>query len=96
KPDEQLIEAILDPSRAVEQRYLAQTATMKDGRQLVGMVAEETANSITLKIGAATEVLLRSDIARMETGSKSLMPDGLENLLNPQQLSDVLAWIRAK
>lgn len=96
KPDEQLIEAILDPSRAVEQRYLALTATLKDGRQLVGMVAEETANSITLKIGAATEVLLRSDIARMETGSKSLMPDGLENLLNPQQLSDVLAWIRAK
>ena len=96
KPDAQLIEAILDPSRAVEQRYLAQTVTLKDGRQLIGMIAEETANSITLKLGLTTEVILRSNIAKTETSTKSLMPDGLESLLNPQQLADVLAWIRAK
>ena len=97
KPTEQLVEAILDPSRAVEQRYLAQTVTLKDGKQLIGMIAEETANSITLKlVGATTEVILRSQIAKTETGTKSLMPDGLESLLTPQQLADVLAWIRAK
>jgi len=96
KPTEQLLEAILDPSRAVEQRYLAQTVTLRDGRQLLGMVAEETANSITLKLGATTEVILRSNIARSETGTKSMMPDGLESVLNPQQVADVLAWIRAK
>ena len=38
KPTEQLLEAILDPSRAVEQRYLTQTVTLKDGRQLAGMI----------------------------------------------------------
>lgn len=96
KPTEQLLEAILDPNRAVEMRYLTQMVTLKDGRQITGMVAEETSNSITLKLGATTEVLLRSQVAKNETSSKSLMPDGLENLLNPQQVADVLAWIRAK
>jgi putative heme-binding domain-containing protein len=96
KPTEQLIEAILDPNRAVEQRYLAQTITTKDGKTIVGMIAEETANSVTLKMGGTTEVLLRAQIARSETSTRSLMPDGLETVLNPQQVADVLAWIRSK
>jgi putative membrane-bound dehydrogenase-like protein len=96
KPTEQLLEAILDPNRAVEMRYLTQVVTLKDGRQIIGMLAEETANSITLKLGASTEVVLRDQITKSEAGTKSLMPDGLESLLNPQQVADVLAWIRAK
>jgi putative heme-binding domain-containing protein len=80
----------------VEQRYLAHTITTKDGRTIVGMIAEETANSLTLKLGASTEVLLRSQIAKTEASTQSLMPEGLETLLNPQQVADVLAWIRAK
>ncbi|MBI5799168.1 MAG: c-type cytochrome [Verrucomicrobia bacterium] len=96
KPAQQLIEAILDPSRAVEQRYLAQTLLLKNGEDLTGMIAEETANSITLKLVTGTTVVLRSDIARRTTSTKSLMPDGLESALTPQQLADLLAWIRAR
>lgn len=96
KPSEQLIEAILDPNRAVEMRYLTQTVTLKDGKQITGMMAEETANSLTLKLGASVEVILRDQIAKNEKGTKSLMPEGLEGVLNVQQVADVLAWIRAK
>jgi len=96
KPTEQLIEGILDPSRAVEQRYLLTTITWTDGKQSLGLLAEETPNSITLKFAGSTEVILRSRIARIETGRKSVMPDGLEGLLDPQQLADLLAWMRGK
>ena len=96
KPTEQLIEAILDPSRAVEQRYLTQKVTLKNGKEITGLLAEETAGSITLKLGGASEVILKANIARQEAGKKSLMPDGLETVLTPQQLADVLAWLRAK
>jgi len=94
KPTEQLIEAILDPNRAVEMRYLAQTVTLKDGRVIIGMIAEETANSLTLKLGTTTEVILRSQISKSEASTKSLMPEGVETLINPQQMADLLAWIR--
>mgnify|MGYP003892859165 CR=1 FL=1 len=94
KPTEQLLEAIFDPSRAVEQRYLLQTITLKDGRTLAGLVSEQNANAVTLKLGTVTEVILREQVAKIETSNKSLMPDGLEAILNPQQTADLLAWGR--
>jgi putative heme-binding domain-containing protein len=96
KPDEQLIEAILDPNRAVEQRYLTHTIRTKDGKDHLGMLAEETANSLTLKLSGATEVILRTDITKSTPGTQSLMPEGLESVLKPQDVADILAWMRAK
>jgi len=96
KPDEQLLEAILDPNRAVEQRYLTHTLRTKDGKEHIGMLAEETANSVTLKLAGATEVILRTDIEKQTTGTRTLMPEGLESVLKPQDVADILAWMRAK
>lgn len=95
KPTEQLVEAILDPNRAVERRYLTQTVTTKHGRELIGMVSEETANSITMKLATGTEVILRTNLVRITSGKKSLMPEGLESVLTPQFVADLLSWIRA-
>ena len=80
----------------MEQRYLLQTITLKDGRTLAGLVSEQNANAITLKLGAVTEIILREQVAKIETSNKSLMPDGLEAILNPQQTADLLAWVRQK
>ena len=96
KPTDQIIEAIMDPSRAVEMRYLAHTVTLKDGRVIIGMIAEETPNSVTLKTAVGTEVLLRADIKSRKASTKSIMPDGLESLLKPQDVADVIEWIRTK
>jgi len=41
-------------------------------------------------------VISRGNIAKTETGTKPLMPDGLESILNPQTAGIVIAWIRAK
>lgn len=96
KPTEQLVEAILDPNRAVEARYTTQTITTRQGREVTGLVMEETANSLTVRIATGNEVILRSDIAKRSGTNKSLMLDGLETLLTPQHVADVLAWMRAK
>ena len=42
------------------------------------------------------EVVLRSNIAKRTMGTKSIMLDGLESILTPQYVADILAWIRAK
>lgn len=96
KPTEQIVEAIMDPSRAVEARYLAQTIKHRDGREIVAMIAEETANSLTLRTATGTEIVLKADIANRKTGTKSIMPEGVESLLTPQFVADVIAWIREK
>lgn len=94
KPVAQLVEAILDPNRAVESRYATQTVTLADGREITGMVAEETANSLTIRTGQADEVIRRRDIASRAVSTRSLMPEGLESILNPQDIADIIAWIR--
>ena len=96
KPAEQIIEAILDPNRAVESRYLTQTLSTKQGREIIGLITEETPNSLTLRTATGVETILRADITKRSATTKSLMPDGMETLLTPQHVADLLAWIRAK
>lgn len=95
KPVEQIIESVLDPNRAVEQRYAVQTVSTRDGKDRSGLILEENSNNITLRTGAATELILLKDIEKRTTTSRSLMPDGLESVLKPQDLADLIAWIRA-
>jgi len=87
----------LDPNAAVEERYRAQTVRLKTGTELVGIVTAETGNNIVVKLPGGTEIpVLRGDIALQRTSDRSLMPDGMETVLNPQDLADLIAWLRAK
>jgi putative heme-binding domain-containing protein len=40
------------------------------------------------------QVILRKNIAKMETTKASLMPVGLEQVLSPKDLADLIAWLR--
>ncbi len=95
KPLDQLIESILDPNRAVEQRYAVQSVSTKDGKDHVGLIMEENGNNITLRTGTTTELILLKEITQRTNTSKSLMPEGLESVLKPQDVADVMAWIRS-
>ncbi|MDZ4289980.1 MAG: PVC-type heme-binding CxxCH protein, partial [Prosthecobacter sp.] len=88
KPREQLIEAIFDPNRAVELRNAATQITRKDGLILLGLLAAETP-------GGIEQVVARADIKEMKTLQISLMPPGMEAVLTPQEVADLLAWILA-
>jgi putative membrane-bound dehydrogenase-like protein len=97
KPREQLIEAIFDPNRAVEQRNAATQVTKKDHTLLVGQLVAETPGSITLRLpGGADFVVLRTDIKAMKTLTTSIMPEGLESVLSTQDVADVLTFIGSK
>jgi len=97
KPTEVLLEAVLDPNSAVEARYLSYNVTTRNGRELTGLISAETPNSITLRSqGGVEEVLLRSDITEMRSSGLSLMPEGLEKAFKPQDMADLLAFLRQK
>ena len=97
KPREQLIEAIFDPNRAVEQRNAATQVTKKDKTLVVGQLASETPGNLTIRMpGGAEVVVLRSDIQEMKTLTTSIMPEGLESLLGAQDVADVLAFISGR
>ncbi|HYE19409.1 MAG TPA: PVC-type heme-binding CxxCH protein [Tepidisphaeraceae bacterium] len=97
KSPEGLLTAILDPNRVVESRYanyIAQTAA--DEQTHTGLLTAETANSITLLGPEAQAVtILRSDLKDLRSSNSSLMPDGMELTLKPQDLADLIAYVRA-
>jgi putative membrane-bound dehydrogenase-like protein len=96
KTKEELLAAILNPSAAIESRFVNYLVTTKDGRMYDGILAAETPGSITLRGGAEEDVtLLRSRIAEIRASSISLMPEDLEKGLGKQQLADVIAYLRA-
>ena len=96
KPIDYLIVSILDPNRSVETRYMSYSAITRDEVEYTGIIVSETANSITLRqAGGKDVVLLRNDLKDFTGGSRSLMPDGFENSLNPQALADLIAYIRS-
>ena len=52
--------------------------------------------SITLLAAEGKQqVILRTDLEELVSSNKSAMPDGLEKDLQPQDLADLIAFIRA-
>jgi putative heme-binding domain-containing protein len=94
KTAESLVVDILDPSREVDPRYIEYVVTLKDGRVVTGLITAETGTSLTLRRAEkAEDTLLRSQIDDIRGTAKSLMPEGLEMQLNPQELFDVIAYL---
>ena len=97
KTSPSLVTAILDPNRAIEDKYLQYVALTEDGLQIAGVIVEESSASVTL---AATDgkrhQIRRANLLELESTQQSLMPEGLERELKPQDLADVLTFLREK
>lgn len=89
-----LLNAILDPNREVEPRFVSYVVVTREGQTFTGLLTDESATSITL-LGAEgkTQQLLRADIDQLRSTGKSLMPEGLENEVTPQQMADLIALL---
>jgi putative membrane-bound dehydrogenase-like protein len=92
---EDLLVHILDPNREVAANFLAYTVQTVDGQSFSGLIASESVVALTLKrTGGLTEVVLRRRIEAVASTGLSLMPEGLESGLRPQDLADLIAYIR--
>lgn len=93
KPVQALLIAVLDPNQAVDPRYHSYVAVLEDGRLLTGIITDETGTSLTLvSVEGKPQVVLRADLEELRNSGKSLMPEGLERDVSPQDLSDLWAW----
>lgn len=95
KPMNEFLTAILDPSAVIEPRFVAYQIETKDERNLTGVVKNETASSLdVVQSGGRVETLLRSEIHSMSPAGFSLMPEGFESGMNPQDLADLVSYLR--
>jgi putative membrane-bound dehydrogenase-like protein len=92
---EDLLVHILDPNREIAANYVNYTVATADGRVVTGLIADETANSLTLKRAeGAKDVIPRDRIEAVTSSGQSLMPEGLEKGLSVQDFADLIAFLR--
>jgi len=93
---EKLLANIIDPNREVPPNYFGYVVETKDGENLAGLIVNETAGSVTVRQPQGIDVIVaRAQIATMKASTLSLMPEGLEEGLNSQDLADLMDFIFA-
>jgi putative heme-binding domain-containing protein len=86
---------IVLPSQEIAPHFAHYRCETRDGRVFSGLLTAETASAITLRQAQGLEETIeRTNIAQLEVLPESLMPEGLEKNLPPQQLADLLAFLR--
>ena len=96
QPDDALLQEILAPSRKIDPQYRNFVVVTKDGRQFNGVLGSEGANSVTLKQQEGKqEIILRKDIDELSASSVSLMPADLHKTISPQDVADILGYLRS-
>ncbi len=85
----------VDPSYDVPEGYKMVIVETVDGRVLNGVIAEEDAQRIVLKtVEQPRVVVLKEEIEARHVSKKSIMPDGQFEQLKPQELLDLIKYLR--
>ena len=91
---EQLLSNVFDPSLVIGASYQARTVQTADGRVLTGLLVEDNDQRVVLKMqGGKLETIARDNIDEMEVSKLSMMPEGVEKQLMPQDIRDLFAYI---
>lgn len=94
---EVILRDILFPSEAARPGYETMMAKTHRGETLLGITTSDSPTSITLRLpGGAERTVLRkrADIRTMR--NVSLMPAGLGDALKPEQIANIIAFLRSR
>ena len=92
-----LLEAIVYPHASFVRSYEPVLLTRQDDSVVYGIVTNQGAGAVTLAPGAAVpEVRVpQSEIKSIAPGKFSLMPEGLDRILTPQELADIITFLQS-
>jgi putative heme-binding domain-containing protein len=91
---EQILSNVFDPSLVIGASYQAVNVRTVDGRVVSGLPIENGDQRVVLKVqGGKIETIARDDIDELQTSKLSLMPEGLETQIKPDELRDLFAFL---
>ncbi len=90
-----LLENIVDPNATVWDIYKASYFETRDDRLISGIVAAENETTLTIQTQTGRESLPRSEIVERRQSNLSMMPEGLLDPLEPQELLDLIAYLQS-
>jgi putative heme-binding domain-containing protein len=91
-----LMDAIIYPSRDIAPPYRTTTFRMRNGETYTGIVAFESADGWIVQTGAGSTARIdSSNVIERQPSNVSVMPSGLLSGLKAQDLADLRAYLRS-
>lgn len=94
-----ILDAIIHPNKAVSDQYASTIYYLKNGQSVVGRQLSEDKTSYTISQNPfatdQTRKILKKDVTSTKFSSESIMLPGLINALNPEELKDLMAYLKA-
>ena len=95
KDRRKLLSNLVDPNAVVRQQFIAHVAVTNNGRVITGLLAESTAETVTLLDAKNNRTVLnRNDLDELRESPISLMPDNLLEPLTDQEIRDLFAYLQ--
>jgi putative heme-binding domain-containing protein len=85
---------VFDPSLVIGPAYQVTTIVTKDGRNLTGLIVEDNAQRIVVRMaGEGEETVPRNHVKYTRASKLSMMPEGIEASLDKKDLADLFAFL---
>lgn len=92
-----LLEAIVVPSASFARGFRTYVIATDEGRIHTGIITRQTSDTVYLKTTELSEVRIpRDSIEEMAESKTSIMPKGLEKVLTPEELQNLIAFLRER
>ena len=89
-----LLESIVLPSSTFAQRYESYLLHTRDGRSLMGIIADRSDGALTLRDAAGNETrVAEGEIEKLKRIKTSIMPEALVHLMTKPELADLIAYL---
>jgi len=92
-----ILESIIEPSKTISDQYAATDFYLKDGTTVMGRLIREDKDKYYVSQNPFAPEMLRevpkSDVASKKLSDISIMPPGLINSMNPEDLKNLMAYL---
>ena len=94
-PMPDLLDAIIEPSKAISDQYGSEKILTSEGQSIVGRVVrlEGKLHVYTIDANAPPTIIDEDDVEQIQPSKISQMPTGLIDSLNEEELKDLVAYI---
>jgi putative membrane-bound dehydrogenase-like protein len=89
-----ILENMVDPNAVIPNDYLSWNMETKDERSITGILKAQTEHAVTVMTANETIILPRNEIAHLEQGKLSMMPEDLLKPLTDQEIRDLIIYLR--
>jgi putative membrane-bound dehydrogenase-like protein len=91
---EQLLVSVFHPSLVIGDAFKSVTVRTEDGTIITGLLVSRDETKTVIKVQGGKETTLpAAEIAEFRQDTKSLMPEGIENQMTPQEVADLFALL---